>query len=154
MGGAVASRSRTPLLSRRLGGGGSRASGVGALRKHAGGMFLAADRSGYAARREVGKCVIPHSRIHIRGGGTLPPAALFLFLEKRNREKRKCACGRGVKKRASRCLLGGRADARKCRGGLRGRRWCGRTGKRFLPQPRPPLTRGLDFAKQKTGGER
>ena len=26
---------------------------VGALRKHAGGMFLATDRSGYAARREV-----------------------------------------------------------------------------------------------------
>ena len=28
---------------------------VGALRKHAGGMFLASDRSGYAARREVSK---------------------------------------------------------------------------------------------------
>ena len=31
-----------------------KASLVGALRKHAGGMFLASDRSGYAARRELG----------------------------------------------------------------------------------------------------
>ena len=30
---------------------------VGALRKHAGGMFLATDRSGYAARRELSGAV-------------------------------------------------------------------------------------------------
>ena len=128
--GAVASQSRTPLLSRRLGGGGSRASGVGALRKCAGGTFLASDRSGYAARREVG------GRAHRTSGRERHPASggpISLFI-KRNGGKRKCACGRGVKKRASRCLLGGRADARKCRGGLRGRRWCGGTGERFLPQ--------------------
>ena len=37
---------------------------VGALRKHAGGMFLATDRSGYAARREdvgvLGRARCPH----------------------------------------------------------------------------------------------
>ena len=106
-------------------------------------MFLASDRSGYAARRAVGGRAHRTSgreRHRASGGvrfvalppgmwgGTVPPAALFLFLEKINRGKRKRACGRGVKKRASRCLLGARADARKCRGGLRGRRWCDRMG--------------------------
>ena len=76
--------------------------------------------------------VVPQSRAdRLGGGGDAPPAAPFLFLKKRNRGKRKRACGRRIKKRASRCLLGARADARKCRGGLRGRRWCGWTGEKL-----------------------
>ncbi len=77
--------SPTPSHQRR-----QRSPSVGALRKCAGGTFLASDRSGCAARREVGRRVIPHSRIHIRGGGSLPPAAIFLFLEKINRGKSRC----------------------------------------------------------------
>ncbi len=68
-------------------------SAVGALRKHAGGMFLASDRSGYAARREVGGYALPHPR---QREAPVPPAAIFLFA-KRNMEKRKRACGRRIK---------------------------------------------------------
>ncbi len=50
------------------------------------------------------------------------------LFEKEKYGKEKTRLRAQVKKARFALYVGGRADARKCRGGLRGRRWCGKVG--------------------------